>query len=192
MKTAIIGLALTLITSASFAQTKLNPPPKEITLTHRILGDTKCANSTCYYDLYDMTQVYGQGLSIEFGNDWGENKFCTEMVSGEVARIVDLGEMSCSKIESQYGQDTPGYPTKEDRTLRPMIWLTYSKAWSTLLSSPRADRVLAKKGHCYLMEKSNTEIKVIVAFHVKDLERNKSVTLDEIEVFQRAEIVEVK
>lgn len=192
MKTVILSITLALLASPAFSQVKLNPPPKEITLTHRILGDTKCANDTCYYDLFKMTQVWGNGLSIEFGNDWGENKIGTEMVSGEVARIVDLGEMSCSKIESQHEQDAPGYPTKEDRTLRPLAWLTYSKAWSTLLSSPRADRVLAKKGHCYLMEKSNTEIKVIVAFHVKDLELNKRVTLDEIEVFQRAEIVDVK
>ena len=160
----------------------------EITLTHRNLGPADCANDSCYYDFYNMTQEYGYGLSLEFGNDWGENEFSTVQVVDEIGLIVDLGKMSCKDIENEYENSGSGYPSASDRQNDPMFWLTYSTAWDKLQNGGVSETVKAQKGHCYLMYKASMDQRVIVAFHVKDLTANVSVVLDEVEVFNKASI----
>jgi hypothetical protein len=179
-----------ILMSVSTAQSAVIPT--EITLTHRILESSKCGNDSCYFDFYNMTQNYGYGLSLEFGNDWGENKFSGVQVVHEVARIADLGVGSCKNIPNMYEAMGEGYPTKADRTTQPMFWLSYSDAWGQLQNGQSGDSVPAQADHCYLMYKSSSDQRIIVAFHVKSLVKDTSVTIDEIEVFQRAKIEEVK
>ena len=169
--------------------------PNEVTLTHRLLDSSKCQNDSCYFDFYNMTQKYGYGLSLEFGNDWNQDMFSTVMVVDETAQIVDLGAISCAQIPNHYeqsgtypGPGRGGYPYKEDRKLNPMFWLEYSDAWMKLQHGDSSSEVVAQEGHCYLMRKSNDRQSMIITLHVKQLNEHQSVILNEIEVFQRATI----
>jgi hypothetical protein len=121
------------------------------------------------------------------------NEFDTQMVVSDVGSIVDLGAISCADIKNSYEQSGPypgqghgGYPYKEDRKLSPMFWITYSEAWDKLTAT-RSGRAEAKAGHCYIVHQSNRDSLTIAVFHVKALDAGKSVTIDEIEVFQKAE-----
>ena len=159
---------------------------KDITLNHRVLNN--CDNDSCYYDFFNMTQEYGYGLSLQFGNSYEEDVFGTVQVVDEVGLIVDLGKISCKDIENSYEDQGEGYPTSQDRKKDPMFWLMYSEAWTKLQDGGAASSLNAQEGHCYLMYKTSTHQQVIVAFHVKELIKNVSVTLNEIEVFKKATI----
>ncbi len=192
MKNIFICLLLLLVTNSLIAQTK-SSIPSEVTLTNRDDNPANCLNDSCYFDFYTMTQKYGNGLSLEFGSDVGtDQQFSGIQVVDEVARIVDIGNMSCKDIPNNYEGRGQGYPTKNDRVENPMFWLEYSEAWYQLQRGAGAPALAANEGHCYLMYKSSSDKRVIVAFHVKKLEKNMSVILNEIEVFQKAEIKIVK
>ena len=165
MKNLLIGL-LSLGSISAFSG--------EIILKHRILNN--CDNDSCYYDLFNMTQKYGKGLSLEFGNDWGENMFDSVQVVDEMGKIVDLGKKSCRKIKSDEASS---------RKSDPFLFLNYSDDWDKLAEEGKT-RLKANEGHCYLMYKSSTRQQVIVAFHVKKFNKDKSVTLDEVEVFKKS------
>lgn len=167
--------------------------PSEIKMTHRVLSG--CQNDSCYFDMYNMTHKYGYGLSLEFGNDWGENEFKAVQVVDQIGIIVDLGEKSCKDMINTYEQDGEyygpgqgGYPHKEDRKYDPMFWLSYSEAWNKLQNGEGSPNVKVEKNHCYLMHKSSSHQEVIVAFHVKEHEKDQFIILDEIEVFKRSTI----
>jgi hypothetical protein len=119
------------------------------------------------------------------------NEFETEMVVGDVGSIVDLGAISCADIRN-YEQSGPypglghgGYPYKLDRKLNPMFWITYSEAWDKL-SKTRSNRAEAKLGHCYIVHQASHDGVTVAAFHVRSLDAGKSVTIDEVEVFETA------
>lgn len=150
--------------------------PTEIKLTHRNLSG--CEGDSCYYDLYNMTQKYGCGLSLSFGNDWGENEFTTVHVVDQQAQIVDLGEGPCQNVEGS---------NQHSRTEDPWGWLNNGQAWGTL-NSEGVEDIPALKNHCYLMHKSSSRHEVVVMFHVKDHVKNQYVTIDEIEVFKRSRL----
>lgn len=150
----------------------------DITLTHRNLNG--CEEDACYYDFYNMTQEYGYGLSLEFGNDWGKNNFSVVQVVDELGFIVDLGMTSCKDLVSDGSYD---------RIQNPWGWLYRSDSWSKLNQNGR-EEVAAKKGHCYLMYKSSSELLVVAAFHVKEHVENKAVILDEVEIFKKSRIVD--
>lgn len=187
MKKLFFATGITFVAMSVFGNVT-NQIPSEVTLNHRILSTTKCENSSCYFDFFNMTQEYGYGLSLEFGNDWGENKFSGVQVVDEIAIIADIGKMSCKNMLNKYETLGGGYPTKQDRKNNPMFWLSYSEDWRNLQRGGTSE-IPALEGHCYLMYKTNSEKKIIVAFHVKSLLKNESVTIDEIELFQRAETV---
>lgn len=165
-------LLVGLIALSSFASAN------EITLTHRNLGPTDCAEDSCYFDFYNMTQEYGYGLSLEFGNDWGSNVFSTVQVVDELGLIVDLGELSCKNLVSDGSYD---------RNQNPWGWLYRSDSWDELTENG-TESVQAKEGHCYLMYKSSTDQQVVVAFYVKELVKDIKVVLDQVEVFKKASI----
>lgn len=142
----------------------------EVLLTHRILNG--CSNDTCNYDFYNMVQSYGEGLPIEYGNDWGENQFDTELAGGEHGDIVSLGKTSCLDIRSDNDQ--------YDRETQPKEWLLNSQFWVDLNYNGRS-YLPAQEGHCYLMHKFDDRKKVIVLFHVKSLKKDDYVIIDEIE-----------
>lgn len=169
-------MMLTLTFSVSLFGQSIKPTPKDITLTHRVLNG--CEDDACYFDMYHMEQRYGYGLSLEFGNDHGDNLLGTVQVADEFGKIVDLGAISCKEIKSSY---------PEQRTKNPWLFLIYSGAWDKLQSEGR-DQVAAQKNHCYLMYKTGSDKQIVVAFHVKDLVKNSVIILDEIEVFKRSEI----
>lgn len=169
-------MMLTLTFSVSLLAQTINPTPKDITLTHRVLNG--CEEDACYFDMYHMQQEYGHGLSIEFGNDWGDNLLSGVQVVDEFAKIVDLGKVSCSSLTSDGSYD---------RIRNPWGWLYRSEAWDQLQENGKSE-VPAHEGHCYLLYKTSSSKQIIVAFHVKNLVKNSVIILDEIEVFKRSEI----
>lgn len=167
MKNLLIGL-FTLGSISAFSN--------EITLNHRALNN--CHNDSCYYDFFNMTQDYGNGLSLEFGNDAGENMLGAVQAVDEMGKIVDLGKKSCRKIKSSEASS---------RKTDPFTFLVYSDGWYKLVDEGKTT-LKANEGHCYLMYKSSTRQQVILAFNVKKLEKDKSVTLDEVEVFKKSQL----
>jgi hypothetical protein len=190
LKNLLICLSLLVATSSSFAQTKTQIP-NEVTLNHRLLNPDKCKNSSCYFDFFNMVQNYGAGLSVGFGNDGDSDELHGVLVVDEMASIVDLGKMSCQDIPNEYENRGHGYPEKKDRVENPMFWLSYSNAWDRLQKGEGKPNLSVTEGHCYLMYKTSSYQKIIVAFNVKKLDENFSVTLSEIEVFQRGKIVDL-
>lgn len=155
MKTILSGVLLTLSTLAY---------ANKITLTHR--SEVGCSNDSCSFDFFNMTQEYGFGLRLLYGNGSGDMLGAVQVVS-EIGMIADLGKKSCKDIENIYENRGSGYPTTADRQNDPMFWLVYSNAWDELQNSKGKRRIEAKQGHCYLMYKSSRDQQVIVAFHVK-------------------------
>lgn len=122
------------------------------------------------------------------------DSFNTEMVVGDIGRIVDLGEISCKDIPNMYeengeypGQIKGGYPHKIHRQTDPKFWFQYSHAYG-VLNGTKASRVDIRKGHCYAIFKLSSDTKVVAVFSVKDHTVGESVLLSEIEVFDKARI----
>ena len=144
----------------------------EIVLTHRLLNS--CKNYSCNFDLYNMVQNYGYGLTIEFGNDWGENEIDTELAGGEHGELISLGKSSCKALSSE--------SNPYDRETEPHQWILETKFWQDLNYNGTSYLAL-NEGHCYLLQKRDDQNKIIVMFHVKKLKANDYVIIDEIEHF---------
>ncbi len=164
--------------------------PSEVTLTHRLGDSTDCANDSCRYDFFNLTHQYGYGLSVEFGN--GENNLGTVQAVGELASIIDLGEISCKDIKNSYQDTGSGYPAASDRQRDPMFWLSYTDAFRSLQDGPSSSEIKPKENHCYLVSKTSSDKQVIVTFHVKQLVSGQRLIIDEIEVFKKAVIRTVR
>ena len=89
----------------------------EITLSHRLLGG--CGGDSCYWDFFNMWRSYGYGLSLQFGNDHGENEFSITQMVGEVGLIADMGLGTCEEV-------------LESR-IHPSV---FKDSWEELLESP--------------------------------------------------------
>ena len=120
------------------------------------------------------------------------DSFNTEMVVGDIGRIVDLGEMSCKDIQNMYeengeypGLKKGGYPHKIHRQTDPKFWFQYSHAYGAL-NGTKTERVGIRKGHCYAIFKLSSDTKVVAVFSVKAHTVGESVVLSEIEVFDKA------
>lgn len=100
-----------------------------------------------------------------------EDHFAVNMVVDDNSFIYDLGKKSCADIKSAYPQD---------RKNRPLVWLAYSDADPSDLEPTREAKV--QVGHCYLAYNNDEDGRVVSLFHVQAHEKNKSVTIDEIEV----------
>ncbi len=126
-------------------------------------------------------------LYLVAGEDYGENY----LSAGGVGKILDLGKMSCADIENNYehdGSGREGFPLYEDRWERPMFWLRYSNAFHRLRNEPTATVATVNNGHCYLVDSVDSEQRVVAVFHVREHIENRSVVIDEIEVFGRYEL----
>ena len=128
----------------------------------------------------------------DYDIEFSGTKVSTIQVVDNVGVIVDLGAISCADIKNSYEQSGPypgkghgGYPYKQDRTQDPMFWFEYSDAMNALQGHPSSSSVDVAVGHCYLVNKLTNNRRVLAVFHVQDLVLNKSLSIDEIEVFKR-------
>ncbi len=124
--------------------------------------------------------------------------FNTVMVTDHLGGIIDLGKTSCAAIPHYNLQTGPypgvghgGYPYKEDRQLDQMFWMRYSEAWDRLQTGSKSS-ALVKKDHCYLVHRVDSDQRVVVLFHVKDYTSDRSVVLDEVEVFLKQKLKNIK
>lgn len=168
----------------------------EILLQHRFVSE--CENDSCSYDFFEMKKG-GHTLKMGFGmgrvfddGSYYKNAFHASMIRGDLGLIIDLGRMSCKDIENEHESESEWLPSASDRVDLPMYWLSWTKAWERLNNGEGSQFAQVKKGHCYLMYQTNRLKKVVVAFRVKDFNSFHDVVLDEIEVFSRSEIKEVK
>lgn len=151
-----------------------------------------------FYESQDEEKT-GNGFDVQFEDrsDFA-GYFNSVMVTDQVGSIIDLGLISCKDIPNSYeqkgeypGVNHGGYPYKEDRKFRPMFWLEYSDAWMSLQkgSSSKAN---VFEGHCYLLQRINSDYLVTVLFHVNKYIKGRSVILDEIELFNKQKLVKLK
>lgn len=143
-----------------------------------------------YFGSHDQS-VTGNDYDIEFyGTTIGTNQ-----VVDNIGTIVDLGNISCKDVPNSYeqtgaypGKGHGGYPYKEDRTLDPMFWFEYSSAMEKLTRGLVSSDIQVQEGHCYAVNKITNNRRILALFHVKKLELNKSVSIDEIELIKRQEL----
>jgi hypothetical protein len=100
-----------------------------------------------------------------------QDKFIVDTVVDDNSFIYDIGERSCANI---YSSDSG------DRIKRPLVWLGYSDAKPSAFAALKEAPVL--QGHCYLTYNNDEDGRVVTLFHVRSREKNRSVTIDEIEV----------
>jgi len=137
----------------------------------------------------------GWELLLSQGQDGidGKDFFYTEMVVGDIGIIEDLGAMSCKTIALVPGQENTGeyqpaseggYPHVQHRENAPNFWFRYTDVHNVLLDSRNAE-VEVNEGHCYAIRQISYDRETMAIFRVKEHNANSSVTLDEIEVFER-------
>lgn len=144
----------------------------------------------------DNVELTRNGWDIQLGpgtdGSGGEDYFHTEMVVDDIGIIEDLGKMSCKDISlpekhqsAEYKDASAGgYPHPKHRQTAPEFWFRYTDE-SSLLQDSKTEQVVVTEGHCYVLRKVSSDSDVKAVFRVKKHEKNKSVTIDEIEVFER-------
>lgn len=159
--------AVTLLTIASISHAS------EATLTSRYTGGDY---TTATYSFRFMSQdinVTKNNVEILFEGraDFEKDYFVVNTVVDDNNLIYDLGEKSCADISSSY----PAF-----RQSRPLVWLGYSEA--SPLNKIGTKTAPVTVGHCYLAYNNDESGRVVTLFHVASAEKNKSVTINEIEV----------
>lgn len=145
---------------------------EDVTLISRYTGGDYVSASYSFRFLSQDINVTRNNWEILFeAREDFEDYFQANTVVDDNSFIYDLGERSCKDIKSAY---------PEDRKDRPLSWLAYSDADPSDLSPTKT--ALVKIGHCYLTYNNDQDGRVISLFHVKDHVKNKTVTIDEIEV----------
>lgn len=158
--------------------------PTTAVLQHRTHNNYSEASYSFYYGTHDVNVTHND-YDILFES----NEIYMNSVVDNISGAVDLGRINCSDIRNNYETGGSGYPTKEDRKNHPMFWFEYSQAMETLQRSPLLSNFKPVEGHCYAMIKTTSKRKVIVVFHVNKFTPNKSLELNEIEVFNRSKNV---
>lgn len=169
----------------------------ELTVRNRAGEPDNYVTSTFsfYHLTRDNVELTRNGWDIQASpGSTGEDEFDTEMVSGDVGLIADLGEISCQKIpnrsehQGEYqGVGKGGYPHAKHRQTDPEFWFQYSDA-NHAIHDARDSKVRIQKGHCYVVLKFSSNTKVIAVFGVKEHKVGESVILHEIEVFEKARV----
>ncbi len=143
------------------------------------------ATYSFYYSSQDIN-VNHNDIDIEFSS----NKIHSNTVVDDISVMADLGKISCKDIPNDYENQGKGYPTKEDRYKQPMGWFVYSKGMDALQRNPLTE-LTVEEGHCYAIAKTTNDRKVVAVFHVKKLIPDTSLTINEIEVFNRSKITPI-
>jgi len=149
--------------------------------------------SYSFYFLSQDTKIHNNVVDIEFLDVDGVNPTInTQIYPDQIGHIVDLGLTSCkafpNKNEQQGtypGRGHSGLPYVEDRTLDPIFWLQYSDMFAKLKDQANGPTVKAEVGHCYILQRTNSNYQVIAAFRIKEYIKARSVKIDEVEVFSK-------
>ncbi len=149
------------------------------------------ATYSFYYGTQEREKNYND-VDIEFSSIAGVDSIHLNTVTHDLSMIADLGKMSCKDIKSddENLQGSGGAPTVKDRINNPMLWFKSSRAMSALQSGPIATEMKVQTGHCYVLTKSTIDREVVAVFHVDQLIPNKSLIINEMEVFYRGKISE--
>ncbi|MFZ4402492.1 MAG: hypothetical protein ACOYOK_00180 [Pseudobdellovibrionaceae bacterium] len=182
---SLVAIAISLLSNRGFAVDSENiqncatrsEPGNEITLISRFTGGDYVSASYSFRFLSQDVKLTKNKPDILFeaGEDF-EDYFRVNLVIGDSSVIYDLGKKSCSDIKSTHA---------DERVKLPVSWLAYSEAAPLKLSPATTAKV--HKGHCYLSFNNDYNSRLTTLFHVKNHQKSKTVTIDEIEVIDKWE-----
>jgi hypothetical protein len=148
------------------------------------------------YSLFNLSQdknINKGVVDIEFLDIDGTNPIINTQINlDQMGRIVDLGLTSCKSYPNKNeqtgnypGVGHSGYPYVEDRTMDPLFWLQYSDMYAQLKDQANGPTAKVVTGHCYILQRTNSNYQILAAFHVKEYIKARSIKLDDIEVFSK-------
>ncbi len=150
-------------------------------------------SSFSFFNLSQNKDLNNGVVDIEFSDIDGITPLINTQINiDQIGHIADLGLFSCKLFPNKNeqsgnypGKGHTGYPYKEDRILDPLFWLQYSDMYSKLKDYANGPKVQVEMGHCYIIERTNSNYHIIAAFHVKEYLKGRSIKIDEIEVFSK-------
>ncbi len=168
-----------------------------------VLKDKSLASNPDNYGEYSYSFFFQSQARKDYFSDYdvtfSGSTIRTNFIADDFGTIADLGKMSCKDIENKYertGQypgknHSAGYPYKENRAQNPKFWFIYSTAKAALWLNG-VSQIDVQPGHCYVVQKMNSDRRVIAVFHVVALDPSKALVIDEIEVFKRQTLTDVR